>query len=156
MGLGGTGFTRGSRWSGEPSPGGKEVNTAKALGREFWVEGTASRSQGGWRAGGKGRSQWDQRNKGLWTFPPVTGRVLGRWGQGEELAQVLEGALTAEWRVKGFEGQSWELGHAWRRLFPPSNGHCHLVQGGGRGRGQKQFLVTHSLSWWLDVVCERN
>ena len=24
----------------------------------------------------------------------MTGRVLGRWGQGEELAQVLEGALT--------------------------------------------------------------
>ena len=85
----------------------------------------------------------------------MTGRVLGRWGQGEELAQVLEGALAAERRVKGVEGQSWELGRAWRRLLPPSKGHCHLVQGGSRGRSEQQFLATHSLSWWLDVACER-
>ena len=31
-----------------------------------------------------------------------------------------------------------------------------LGPGWRRGRGQKQFLVTHSLSWWLDVACERN
>lgn len=139
-------MTRGSRWSGEPSPGGKEVNAAEALGREFWAEVKEEVKEAGGLGRGGGPSGTNEI-KGC-GFPSSD-------REGGDRVQVLEGALAAEWRVKGVEGQSWELEQAWRRLLRPSNGHCPLVQGGSRGRGEKQFLMTHLLPWWLDVACER-